>query len=178
VADFRAAQKRTYFRQSPKLIEGGKFLATDLKEAVNTEDYKAISKIFEEYASKVIASRDNEVAQTDTYVNAKFYRPMTVVSGSFAERGTSEKQRILLEQEQAFEKAMRLLEGTTRDMKDGEFFFSPTIKMPTGAERKEQAKEGYAEAVQAYNKYITVANKGLMMELNKLPLAGETQQKQ
>ena len=31
VADFRAAQKRTYFRQTPKLIEGGTFLTKDLK---------------------------------------------------------------------------------------------------------------------------------------------------
>ena len=175
VADFRAAQKRTYFRQSPKLIEGGAFLTKDLKNAVETEDYKVIGGMFDDYASKVIASRDNEVVQTDTFVNAKFYRPMTVLAGSFAERGTSEKQRQLMDQEQAFEQAFRLLEGTTKDLKDGDFFFSPTIKMPTGAARKKQAQEGLKSATEAYNKFVTITNKGLMMELNKLPLAGEPQ---
>ena len=175
VADFRAAQKRTYFRQTPKFIEGGSFLARDLKSAVDKEDYKVIGGMFEEYASKVIASRDNEVVQTDTFANAKYYRPMTVLAGSFAERGSSEKQRQLMEQEQAFETAFRSLEGTTKDLKDGPFFFSGTIKMPTGAARKKQAQEGLKAATEAYNNFVTITNRGLMMELNKLPLAGEAQ---
>ena len=76
---------------------------------------------------------------------------------------------------EAFEQAFRLLEGTTKDLKDGDFFFSPTIKMPTGAARKKQAQEGLKSATEAYNKFVTITNKGLMMELNKLPLAGEPQ---
>ena len=176
VADFRAAQKRTYFRQTPKFIEGGNFLTKDLKSAIEKEDYKVIENMFEEYASKVIASRENEVVQTDTFVNQKFYRPMTVLAGSFAERGSSEKQRLLMEQEQAFEAACRTLEGTTKDLKDGPYFFSGTIKMPTGAARKKQAQEGLKTATEAYNKFVTITNKGLMLELNKLPLAGDVQQ--
>lgn len=176
VADFRAAQKRTYFRQTPKFIEGGTFLTKDLKNAVESEDYKVIGDMFDEYATKVIANRDNEVVQTDYFANAKFYRPMTVLAGSFAERGSSEKQRLLMDQEQAFEQAFRVLQGTTKDMKDGDFFFSPTIKMPTGPARKKQAQEGLKSATESYNNFVTIANKGLMRELNKLPLAGELQE--
>ena len=166
-AEFRAAQKRTYFRQTPKLIEGGGFLAGDLKQAVEKEDYKVIEKMFEEYASKVIANRDNEVAQTDTYVNSKFYRPMTILSGSFAEKGTSEKQRKMMEKELKFEEAMKLLQGTTKDMK-GDGWFAADIKMPTGTARKKQAQEALQTAKETYNEFVVIMNKGLMMELNKL----------
>lgn len=166
-AEFRAAQKRTYFRQTPKLIEGGGFLAGDLKQAVEKEDYRVIEKMFEEYASKVIANRDNEVAQTDTYVNSKFYRPMTILSGSFAEKGTSEKQRKMMEKELKFEEAMKLLQGTTKDMK-GDGWFAADIKMPTGTARKKQAQEALQTAKETYNEFVVIMNKGLMMELNKL----------
>jgi hypothetical protein len=101
---------------------------------------------------------------------------MTVLAGSFAERGSSEKQRLLMDQEQAFEQAFRVLQGTTKDMKDGDFFFSPTIKMPAGPARKKQAQEGLKSATESYNNFVTIANKGLMRELNKLPLAGELQE--
>ena len=40
----------------------------------------------------------SQVDATDSYVNVHFFRPMTVFSGSFAERGTSTKQRLLQEQ--------------------------------------------------------------------------------
>ena len=166
-AEFRAAQKRTYFRQTPKLIEGGTFLTTDLKAAVEKEDYKVIEKMFEEYASKVISNRENEVAQYDTYVNNKFYRPMTILAGSFAEKGTSEKQRQMMEKEIKFEGAMKLLQGTTKDMKS-EGWFAPDIKMPTGSARKKQAQEALQTSKEAYNEFVVLMNKGLMMELNKL----------
>jgi len=166
-AEFRAAQKRTYFRQTPKLIEGGKFLTGELKEAIDKEDYKVIAKMYEEYASKVIANRDNEVAQTDTYVNNKFYRPMTILAGSFAEKGTSVKQRTLMEQEVKFEEAMKLMQGTTKDM-PGDGWFAAKIKQPTGAARKKQAQAALQAAKMSYNEFVNVMNKGLMMELNKL----------
>ena len=40
----------------------------------------------------------------DSYINVNLYRPMTVFSGSFAERGSSPKQKALMDQEVAFEK--------------------------------------------------------------------------
>ena len=53
----------------------------------------------------------NQIDSTDTFVNVNLYRPMTVFSGSFAERGTSDKQRALLEQKDKLAAAMDLLEG-------------------------------------------------------------------
>lgn len=38
-ADVRAQQKRTYFRFVPKLIEGIKFLKTDIRAAIDKEDW-------------------------------------------------------------------------------------------------------------------------------------------
>ena len=105
-ADVRAAQKRTYFRYSPKLIEGGALLGKEATAAVEKGDWEAIRKIFEVYASKMNGSQKDQVDQTDTYVNSHFYRPMTILAGSFAERGTSEKQRSLIEQEKLLQEAL------------------------------------------------------------------------
>ena len=44
------------------------------------------------------------LSSSDSYINVNLYRPMTVFSGSFAERGSSPKQKALMDQEVAFEK--------------------------------------------------------------------------
>ena len=167
-ADVRAQQKRTYFRFVPKLVSGMAFYQTDVKAAIDKEDYAVISKFFEVFVTKYNADDKSQVDATDTYVNQNIIRPMIVFSGSFAERGSSPKTKALKEQEQAFEKAMGELEGCVKDRK-GEGFFAADIKMPTGAARKKQAQEAYASGKKALNAYVKLANAGLMLELNKLP---------
>lgn len=167
VADFRAQQKRTFFRYSPKLSEGGIFLKKDVKNAIDNNDWKVIEKMFEEYASKMNGSQKDQVDQTDTYVNNHFLRPMTLLAGSFAERGTSAKQRGLMEQEEVFSAAMLSLEGCVKDT-PGQGFFASPIKAPTGSARNTQANAALAAATKAYNEYVTQMNTGLMLELNKL----------
>ena len=93
---------------------------------------------------------------------------MVVFSGSFAERGSSEKQRALLAQEAAFEAAMQSLDAAVNDKKGG--FFGGEVKAPTGAERKKLATQAYADGKTALNEYIRIANEGLMRELNKIDL--------
>lgn len=110
-ADFRAQQKRTYFRFIPKLETGLKFYASDLKKAIDEEKFDVVKTFFEEFVVKVNPNDPNQIDAKDTYVNEKFYRPMVVFSGTFAERGTSLKQRQLLEQKDAFATAMGDLEG-------------------------------------------------------------------
>lgn len=166
-ADVRAAQKRTFFRQTPRLVEGGAFWAKDVKTAIDKEDWKVIEKLFEEYASKMNGSQKDQVDIYDTYVNDKFLRPMQLLAGSFAERGTSEKQRVLMAHRDEFLAATEQLKGSVIDVKESGFF-GKTIKAPTGNARKQQATAAFAAAKKAYNEYITDLNLGLMLELNKL----------
>lgn len=86
-AEFRAAQKRTYFRFIPKLEIGRDYFKKDLKEAIDNEKWDVITKFFETYVSKYNYNDPTQVDATDTYVNAYLYRPMTIFSGTFAERG-------------------------------------------------------------------------------------------
>ena len=81
-ADFRAAQKRTYFRFVPKLIEGRDFFRGELKEAIENENWNGVGKFFEVYVSKYNGNDPTQVDQTDTYVNSKIFRPMKVFSSS------------------------------------------------------------------------------------------------
>eukprot|EP00600_Ochromonadales_sp_CCMP1393_P009591 CAMPEP_0174975654 /NCGR_PEP_ID=MMETSP0004_2-20121128/12567_1 /TAXON_ID=420556 /ORGANISM="Ochromonas sp., Strain CCMP1393" /LENGTH=229 /DNA_ID=CAMNT_0016226537 /DNA_START=58 /DNA_END=747 /DNA_ORIENTATION=- len=166
VADVRAQQKRTYFRFAPKLVEGTAFYKNDLKQAIDKKDYAVVSKFFEEYVTKVNKQDPGQV-DTDTYVNQHFFRPMTLLSGTFAERGTSSKTRLLQEQQENFATAMKSLEGCTKNMK-GEGFFAPDIKMPTGGARDKQANEAWKAGKEALNAYLGIFNDGLMLELNKL----------
>jgi len=160
-ADFRAQQKRTFFRNAPKLAEGGSFLKTNVRGAIDKEDWKAIEKLFEEYVSKYNGSQKDQVDQTDTYVNANYLRPMTLLAGSFAERGSSPKQRSLMEQREIFLEAMDKLEGCVKDTKEPGFF-GKTIK---ATKSRAQANDAYAKAKAAYNEYVTQLNSGLMLEL-------------
>jgi len=136
-ADFRAQQKRTYFRFIPKFETGLKYYATDLKKAIDDEKFDVIKTFFEEFIVKVNPNDPNQIDLKDTYVNEKFYRPMVLFSGTFAERGTSTKQRLLLEQKDIFETAMGDLEGCVKDRREGGLF-GKEIKMPTGSARKTQ----------------------------------------
>lgn len=111
-ADYRAQQKSTYFRFSPKLIAGRAFFKYELKKAIDSGDWKAVEKFFELYPSKINKNDPNQIDAYDSYLNSNIIRPMKVLAGSFAERGSSVKQRNLLEQEEAFEAALSNLEGT------------------------------------------------------------------
>lgn len=103
-----------------------------MKAAIDKGDWDTVKKFFEEYASKVNPEAD--VIFTDSYVNNNYYRPMKVLAGSFAERAVSAKQTALVEQEVAFEGAMKGLLNCVQDL-PGEGFFAAPIKMPTGAAR-------------------------------------------
>lgn len=135
-ADFRAAQKRTYFRMAPKIITGRDFYKGELKQAIDKEDWKVVEKAFEVYVAKYNPNDPSQIDQTDRYVDKYFLRPMTVFAGSFAERGTSPKTKSMMEQVELFRAALNDLEGCVKDRQEG--FFSPVIKAPQGAARKKQ----------------------------------------
>eukprot|EP01041_Mallomonas_annulata_P008246 gene8246-16962_t len=166
-AEFRAAQKRTYFRFVPKIVSGRDFYKNELKQAIDKEDWKVVEKIFEEYVTKYNPNFPDQVDATDTYVQSTFFRPMTVLAGSFAERGSSPKQRALTEQLEVFEKAINKLESSVRVTK-GEGFFAADVQPPTGAEKKKKALEAWQEGKTALNNYIQIVNSGLMQELNAI----------
>jgi hypothetical protein len=163
-ADVRAQMKRTYFRFVPKLITGLNYYKNDLKTAVEKEDWDTIKKFFEVYVSKYNANDPKQIDATDTYVNAQLYRPMTVFAGSFAEKGTSPKQKSLMEQEILFETAMSQLEGTASVTKGTGFFASD---VPASKDKK-VARKAYEDGKKALNEYVKIVNNGLMLELNKI----------
>lgn len=61
-ADVRAQQKRTYFRFVPKLIIGRDFYKTQIKDAIDKEDWPVVTKFFEEFVSKY---NPNDPSQVD-----------------------------------------------------------------------------------------------------------------
>jgi hypothetical protein len=91
------------------LITGSSFYANELKTAIEKDDWAVVTKFFEEYVAKYNKNDPSQVDSTDSFINNNLIRPMKVLSGSFAERGTSPKQKLLAEKEAAFEEAMRLL---------------------------------------------------------------------
>jgi hypothetical protein len=113
-ADVRAQQKRTYFRFAPKFNEGKEYYKNEVKAAIDKDDFTVVSKLFENFVTKVNRNTDQET--TDTYANVHYTRPMTLLGGTFAERGTSAKTRALQEQEALFITAMQKLEGTMSAM--------------------------------------------------------------
>ena len=138
----------------------------DLKPALEKEDYTNAEKLFEVYVTKYNPN-DQSIDATDFYADFHYYKPMQVMSGTFAEKGTSEKQRQLSEQLEKFKKAMFKMENCFKDMKEGGFF-SATLKKPTGGEKKKQALQAWKEGKEALDEYISIFNLGLMREVNPI----------
>lgn len=139
----------------------------ELKPALEKEDYKNAEKLFEVYVTKYNPNDPNQIDATDYYADFHYYKPMQVMSGTFAERGTSEKQRQLAEQLDKFKKAMFRMENCFKDMKEGGFF-SATSKKYTGSEKKKQALQAWKEGKEALSEYIDIFNLGLMREVNPI----------
>ncbi len=136
-AEFRAAQRSTFFRVVPRFVAGRDYYRTELKTAVEKQQWDAIGKFFELYPSKINKNDPNQIDAYDSYVNKNILRPLKLLTSSSAEKGTSPKQQLLFAKEQEFEQAMALLEGSVKDRK-GDGLFAGTIKAPTGKERIEQ----------------------------------------
>jgi hypothetical protein len=66
-ADVRAQQKRTYFRFVPKLIIGRDFYKTQIKDAIEKEDWPVVAKFFEEFVSKYNPNDPTQVDATGEY---------------------------------------------------------------------------------------------------------------
>lgn len=124
--------------------------------------------MFEVYVTKYNPNDPTLVDSTDFYANNRYYRPMTVLAGTFAERGSSEKQRKLLDQLDLFKGAMFKMENCFKDMK-GEGLFAADIKKPTGSAKKKQALEAWDAGNKALNEYVDIFNLGLMREVNPIP---------
>jgi hypothetical protein len=75
-AEFRAQQKRTYFRFVPKILKGRDFYKNELKQAIEKEDWAIVSKFFEEYVTRVNPNDPGQVEKTDTFVNENLFRPL------------------------------------------------------------------------------------------------------
>lgn len=110
-ASARPAQKNTFFRFSPKFIEGRDYYRTELKTAIDREDWQVVGKFFEVYVSRYNKNFPDQVDAYDSYVNKQLYRPMKVIATSFSDRSVSPMETKLMEQITAFEKAMAKLEG-------------------------------------------------------------------
>jgi hypothetical protein len=72
-ADVRAQQKRTYFRFVPKLIIGKDFYKTQVKDAIDKEDWPVVSKFFEEFVSKYNPNDPTQVDSTGIYMYIYVY---------------------------------------------------------------------------------------------------------
>ena len=97
-----------------------------------------MEKAFDVYVTKYNPNDASQVDQTDRYVDAYYLRPLTVFAGSFAERGSSPKQRAMMDQVENIRVALGDLEGSVKDRK-GPGFFDPVVKAPTDdATRKKQ----------------------------------------
>ena len=139
----------------------------DLKQEIEKENWPVVEKMFDVYVTKYNANDPSQIDSTDFYANNRYYRPMTILAGTFAERGSSQKQRDLLDQLDNFKSAMFKMENCFKDMK-GEGFFAADIKKPTGNDKKKQALEAWGAGTKALDAYVDIFNLGLMREVNTI----------
>eukprot|EP00291_Cryptomonas_curvata_P001505 CAMPEP_0172179328 /NCGR_PEP_ID=MMETSP1050-20130122/16555_1 /TAXON_ID=233186 /ORGANISM="Cryptomonas curvata, Strain CCAP979/52" /LENGTH=190 /DNA_ID=CAMNT_0012852195 /DNA_START=269 /DNA_END=839 /DNA_ORIENTATION=- len=148
--------KRAYYRYVPRIEAGRDLFVLDLRTKIDKEAWGDVLKLFlkqsvaQEGSAKAQVNLDIKVSELEKELNI----PMEVWVTSFAEKGTSPKQRKL----EAQTKALRAALETVRVAAGGD----------GGTPDKQAALAGWEEGRKAFNKYVRVANRGLTLQVRAL----------
>jgi len=149
--------KKSYFRWVPRIEAGRDFFVLELGAQIDNQQWAEVLKAFElsSVAQAGSAREANGVSQKSTRVDRELLTPMRVWVTSFAEKGTSPKQRKMDAQVAILAASME--------------------KIRNAAEKQDadSAEAAWETARKAFNSYIKIANKGMTMQVRDLELIPE-----
>jgi len=135
---------------------GRDFLVLDLGAQIDNEQWAEVLKNYEltSVSQEGSAKAELGIAEKSTRIERDLVLPMRVWVTSFAEKGTSPKQRKLDKQVDALKDALERI----RVAAGGE----------GGKPNAEAASEAWDKAKVAFNQYVKIANKGMTLQVRNL----------
>lgn len=181
IARGRATLEQSYDRYSPRIIEGGAFYKSQLYGLIAKGDWKGLALATAEPPKKTKADRTLEdggaakrAAQAGGFSDSRVLVAMDLFASTFSESSISAKTKsmkaeveTLREVVEGMNKAARLATG---EEKGGGGLFGSRGKAPSQAELSKEVKNLYMKGGAAYNQYTFLANEGLPVQLEKMPL--------
>lgn len=148
--------KRAYYRYVPRIEAGRDLYVLNLRSKIDKESWSDIISLF---AKQSVAQEGSAKAQVNLDIKVselekELLVPMEVWLTSFAEKGTSPKQRKLEAQVQALRTALEAVRAAAGG--DG------------GSPDKQAALAAWEQGRLAFNKYIKAANRGLTLQVRQL----------
>lgn len=181
IARGRATLEQSYDRYTPRIIEGGAFYKSQLYGLIAKGDWKGLALATAEPPKKTKADRALEdggaakrAAQAGGFSDSRVLVAMDLFASTFSESSISAKTKsmkaevqTLREVVEGMNKAARLATG---EEKEGGGLFGSRGKAPSQAELSKEVKNLFMKGGAAYNQYTFLANEGLPVQLEKMPL--------
>lgn len=176
----RATLEQSYDRYTPRIVAGGQFYSSELRNAVAKGDWKAIeaatseppprSKEDKKKADGGIAER---AAKAGGFSDARVLAACDLYAAAFSDNSVSPKTKAMKAEVEKMREVVTSMNQAARlalgEEKAGGGFFGMGAKQPTQAELAKKVRDLYGSGGNAYNQYIFQANEALPIQLKKLP---------
>jgi len=175
----RATLEASYERYIPRISAGGTFFATDLRKAIEKNDWNSIKLATQEPPKKSKSDRSKldggtaeRAAQAGGFSDARVLAAADLFAASFSDNSISAKTKKMTEQVAILRSVVQDMnlaarQGLGEDTSSGGFFGIADKKL-SQAELAKRVRELYVEGGTAWNQYTFAANDELPLSLPKL----------
>jgi hypothetical protein len=174
----RATLEGSYERYSPRIIAGGKFFATDLRRAIEKNDWASIKLATDEPPpkqksdrAKVDGGTSERAAQAGGFSDARVLVAADLFAAAFSDNSISAKTKKMKDQVAVLRSVVSDMNQAAREglgeEVSGGGLFGLGAKKTSQAELAKRVRELYGQGGTAWNKYIFEANDELPLSLPK-----------
>jgi hypothetical protein len=175
----RATLDQTYDRYTPRIIAGGKFYASDLRQMVEKNDWAGLKAATTDPPKKTKADRSkpdggvaDRAAQAGGFSDARVLVAADLFAAAFSDSSISERTRKMQGEVAILREVVQNINAAAREAlgeDTGGGLFGLGAKKSSQAELAKRVRESYVEGGNAYNRFIFEANTELPLSLAKLP---------
>jgi hypothetical protein len=174
----RATLEQSYQRYSPRVISGGNFYGSELKNLVAKNDWEGIkNSLLEppERTKKDLQKPDAGVAErarlAGGFSDARVLTAADLYAGAFSDSSVSAKTKKMQADIQKVRAAVQGMQGVAKQGLGEESggLFGLGGKKLSEAELSKQMKEYYTAGGNAWNEYVLAANDGLALKFDRFP---------
>jgi hypothetical protein len=175
----RATLDQTYDRYTPRIIAGGRFYASDLRQMVEKNDWAGLKAATSDPPKKTKADRSkpdggaaDRAAQAGGFSDARVLVAADLFAAAFSDSSISARTRKMQNEVAILREAVQNINAAAREAlgeDTGGGLFGLGAKKSSQAELAKRVRASYIEGGNAYNRFIFEANSELPLSLAKLP---------
>eukprot|EP00551_Chaetoceros_affinis_P002407 CAMPEP_0203644660 /NCGR_PEP_ID=MMETSP0088-20131115/10045_1 /ASSEMBLY_ACC=CAM_ASM_001087 /TAXON_ID=426623 /ORGANISM="Chaetoceros affinis, Strain CCMP159" /LENGTH=253 /DNA_ID=CAMNT_0050501241 /DNA_START=1 /DNA_END=762 /DNA_ORIENTATION=- len=176
----RATLEYALDRYYPRIEAGGTFYATDLRTAIEKNDWGAIKAATAEPPPRTKADKakadggiSERAAQAGGFSNARVISAAELWAASFSDNSISAKTKKMKEQTEVLREVVDGMNAAAKlalgEEKPNGGFFGFGAKAPSQLELAKEVRELYMKGGNAWNQYVFLSNDDLPVQLKRLP---------